>query len=89
MTKAQRRALAALQSRPYIIVPKHLAQWLIAERYARRIVVWPISGHGVAVAKTGTPSAPEREEAKQADRTTAHPSVADTETLHPVLHSLD
>lgn len=98
MTKAQQRALASLTGQPYGVVSKRMAQSLLADGLASRVVVQPAPVRGVAVrltargraaAKTGTPSAPEREEAMRADRTTERPTAADSETLHPVPHSQD
>lgn len=98
MTKAQQRALASLAGQPYGIVSARMAQSLIADGLASRVVVSPVPVRGIAVrltargravAKTGTRQAPEREEATRADRTTARPTAADSETLHPVPHSRD
>ena len=98
MTKAQQRALASLAGQPYGVVSVRMAQSLIADGLASRVVISPVPARGIAVrltargravAKTGIPSAPEREEATQADHTTERPAAADSETLHPVPHSRD
>jgi hypothetical protein len=98
MTKAQQRALASLSGKPYGIVSRRMAEWMVGEGLARYVTLSPAPRQGAAVsltargrgvAKTGTPSAPEREEATRADRTTERPTAADSETLHPVPHSRD
>lgn len=52
MTKAQQRALATLAGQPYGVVSIRMAQALIADGLASRVVVSPAPARGIAVRLT-------------------------------------